>query len=209
MSLTSTTEVACPGCGKTTAVELVRSLNSQTDARLKEKLLNGDLNVLACACGRRSPLAADLVFHDPATGFFCQVCVGDESSVARGKKAFKEAEIAGNRRIVRTQNGLVEKVKLNDAGLEDWAIELIKVLLLASLPTPRVDALVYFDGLDRETGTLTWVLVEPDGPRVLTSPLAGYERGLTLWRKLAPTDEYEIERAWAIAALRTVMPLPS
>lgn len=209
MSLTSATEVACPHCGKTHPVQLVRSLNSQTDAGLKAKLLAGELNVLACDCGKRSPMAADLLFHDPATGFFCQVCVGGESSVARGKKAFQEAEIAGNRRIVRTQNGLVEKVKLNDAGLEDWAIELTKVLLLASLPTPMIDALVYFDGVDRTAGVLTWVLVGPEGPRVLSSPLAAYERGLALWRKLAPVDEYEIERAWAIAALRQVMPLPS
>ncbi len=192
-------------------MQLVRSINSQTDAGLKEKLLQGELNVLACACGKRSPMAADLVFHDPGSGFFCQVCVGDESSVARGKKAFEEAGIEGARRIVRTQNGLVEKVKLNDAGLEDWAIEMTKVLLLASLPTPLIDALAFFDGVNRNTGLITWVVVVPgeERPRVLTSPLAGYERGLTLWRKLAPTGEYEIERAWAIAALRKVMPLPS
>lgn len=211
MALMSATDVTCPHCGKSSSVQLVRSLNSQTDAGLKDKLLKGELNVLACGCGKRSPLAADLVFHDPVTSFFCQVCVGDEAAVARGKRAFKDAGVEAGRRIVRTLNGLVEKVKLNDAGLEDWAIEMTKVLLLASLPTPLIDALVLFDGVDREKGLLSWVLFASgeDGPRFLTSPLGPYERGLKLWRAVAPTEEYEIERAWALAALRKVMPLPS
>ncbi len=211
MGLVVATEVTCPACGQSNSVQLVRSLNSQTDAGLKAKLLEGELNILACECGKRTPLAADLVFHDPVSGFFCQVCVGDESAVARGKKAFVEAGVATGRRIVRSQNTLIEKVKLLDAGLEDWVVEMTKVLLLASLPTPLIEEVVLFDGVDREKALLSWVLFIPgEGtPRFLTSPLAAYERGLKLWQALAPGEEYEVDRAWALSALRRVMPLPA
>ena len=211
MSLRVATTVTCPGCGESNSVQVVRSINSQLDAGLKETLLKGELNILECKCGKRTPLAADLVFHDPVAGFFCQVCVGDESAVARGKKAFVEAGVISGRRIVRSLNALIEKVKLLDVGLEDWAIEMLKVLLLASLPTPLIDEAVLFDGVDRERGMLNWVLFVPGQgqPRRVSSPLASYERGLKLWRALAPGEEYEIDRAWAVEALRKVMPLPA
>lgn len=211
MGLTAATTVTCPGCGQSNAVQLVRSLNSQTDPALKQALLKGELNVLQCKCGKRTPMAADLVFHDPLSQFFCQVCVGDESAVARGKKAFVEAGVSTGRRIVRSQNALAEKVKLLDAGLEDWAIEMVKVLLLASLEPPMIDELVLFDGVDRERGVLSWVLFvtgEPK-PKFLTSPLAPYERGLLLWKAVTPGDAFEIDRGWAIEALRKIMPLPA
>ena len=209
MSLRVETTVTCPGCGRSNTVQLVRSLNSQVDAGLKATLLAGQLNILPCECGKRTPLAADLVFHDPVAGFFCQVCVGDESAVARGKKAFVEAGVGSGRRIVRSMNALIEKVKLLDAGLEDWAIEMLKVLLLSSLPTPMIEEQVLFDGVDAEKGLLSWVLPGSPEPRLLSSPLAAYARGLRLWRAVAPGEEYEIDRAWAVAALRKVMPLPA
>jgi hypothetical protein len=211
VALIAATAVTCPACGAEQQVQLVRSLNSQTDAGLKRTLLDGELNLLKCACGKTTPLAADLVFYDPAANYFCQVCVGDASSVARGKKAFAEAGVTEGRRIVRSQNALIEKVKLLDAGLADWAIELLKVVLLASLPNPEVEGQALFDRVDREAKVLEWVVVLPGDaePRRLNSPLAAYERGLKLWAPLAPADELEIDRTWAVTALRKVMPLPA
>ncbi|MBS1150324.1 MAG: hypothetical protein H6Q89_2022 [Myxococcaceae bacterium] len=210
MSLVANTQVTCPACGKSSAVALVRSINTQTDPAQKAALMRGELNVLSCECGKRTPMAADLLFHDPVAGFFCQVCVGDAEAIAKSKLAFEESGVAGDRRIVRSMNALMEKVKLLDAGLKDWAIEMVKVLLLTTLENPNLDEVLLFDGVDRSAGTLSWLLFRAGqtGPQFLRSPLASYERGLDQWRAAAPGSQLEIDRAWALASLRKVMPLP-
>jgi hypothetical protein len=211
VSLIANTQVTCPACGKTSSVALVRSINTQTDPTQKAALLRGELNVLVCDCGKRTPMAADLLFHDPAAGFFCQVALGDAEAIAKIKLAFEESGVAGVRRIVRSMNALVEKVKLNDAGLKDWAIEMVKVLLLTTLEDPTLDEVLLFDGIDRAKGTVSWVLFRAgqSAPQFLSSPLSSYEKGLDQWGAVAPGNQLEIDRAWALAALRKVMPLPS
>ena len=108
-------------------------------------------------------------------------------------------------------NALMEKVKLLDAGLKDWAIEMVKVLLLTTLENPTLDEVLLFDGVDRERQTLSWVLFRAgqSAPQFLSSPLESYERGLDQWRLVGPGNQLEIDRAWALSALRKVMPLPA
>ncbi len=211
MSLIANTEVVCPQCGKSHSVSLVRSLNTLKDPMQKAALLRGELNLLLCECGKRTPMAADLLFHDPDAGMFCQVVVGDEAAITRAKLAFEESGVTGDRRIVRSMNALTEKVKLLDAGLKDWAIEMVKVLLLTTLDKPSLNEVLLFDGVDRERQTLSWVLFrsEQTAAQFLSSPLAAYEKGLEQWRLAAPGNQMEIDRVWALAALRKVMPLPS
>ena len=211
MSLLANTQVTCPACGKASSVALVRSINTQTDPSQKAALLRGELNVLVCECGKKTPMAADLLFHDPAAGFFCQVCLGDAEAIAKIKLAFAESGVAGDRRIVRSMNALVEKAKLLEAGLKDWAVEMVKVLLLTTLEDPNLDEVLLFDGVDRTKATLSWVLFRAgkSAPQFLSSPLSPYERGLEQWRALAPGNQMEIDRVWALNALRKVMPLPS
>lgn len=190
---------------------MVRSVNSQTDPGQKAALLRGELNLLVCECGKRTPMAADLLFTDPVAGFFCQVCVGDAEAITKAKLAFEESGVVGERRIVRSMNALMEKVKVQDAGLSDWAIEMVKVLLLTTLENPTLDEVLLFDGVDRERGTLSWVLFRAgqSKPQFLSSPLTSYANGLDQWRLVAPGNQLEIDRGWALAALRKVMPLPA
>ncbi len=211
MSLVANTLVTCPACAKVSQVALVRSVNASIDPGQKAALLRGELNLLECGCGKRTPMAADLLFHDPKAEFLCQVCVGDSEAIAKIKLAFEESAVAGERRIVRSMNALMEKVKLVDAGLKDWAIEMVKVLLLTTLEHPSLDDGLLFEAVDRERGSLAWILFRAGqpGPRFLSSPLGSYDRGLAQWKPVAPGSQMEIDRAWAVAALRKVMPLPA
>ncbi|GEM_PF-1264570 len=209
MSLVSNTEVACPSCGKKSPVALVRSVNTQKDPSQKAALLRGELNLLVCSCGKKTPLAADLLFHDPVAAYFCQVCVGDAEAMTKVKLAFQESGVSGDRRIVPSMNALIEKVKLLDAGLKDWAVEMVKILLLTTLENPSLNEVLLFDGLDREKGTLSWVLFReaPGAAQFLSSPLAAYDKGLEQWSGAAPSAaQVEIDRVWALSALRRVMP---
>ena len=180
--ITGKVEVRCPVCTTAQEAELVQSINRRDDPAAVRRLLAGELNVLSCiACSRRTPLAVTMVFHDPDRAFYAQVVPGD---ITKAIAAFRESGTTG--RIVRTQNALIEKIKILDAGLLDWAIELVKIGV--------DDAPLLFDRADEQ---LHWIKVD----RIVTgiaSPRAAYDEVAT---REPPTD-YVIDRAWALASLR-------
>lgn len=207
MSVVGTAQVQCPACGAARDCELVQSINARTNPIAKERLLAGELNVLVCSCGRRSQLAATVLFHDPDATFSCQVCPGGDAAMARGAAAFEASGAGGTLRLVPSLNALVEKVKILDAGLEDWALEMTKVLLLASLEVRDVDRVLLFDRVDRTRNVLRWMLFPQAGgaPESVSSTLTAYDK-LAARSNARPTrTELQIDRAWAMAAVRTML----
>jgi hypothetical protein len=106
-------------------------------------------------------------------------------------------------RLVPSLNALVEKVKLLDAGLEDWAIEMAKVLLLASREDRDLERVLLFDGIDG--AIIRWVLFEPDGARIVASPIGAYAKLAARTQGRPAPLELRIDRAWAIDAVRTMI----
>lgn len=200
MSISGTVQVRCPGCGASHDAALVQSINARDEKALCDVLLAGELNVLPCACGKRTMLEATLLYHDPDRAFFCQACPGGESAMADGARAFATiAAATATRRLVPSQNALLEKVLISRADLDDSIIEVLKVLLLAARGDD-LDRVLLFSKVDREAGLIGWTY--PDQQRVVASPFAGYEK-LTATRPPAPTaDELRIDRAWALEAAR-------
>jgi len=205
VTIKGTVFVRCPGCGAEHEAELVQSLNARLEPELVQRLVRGELGVLACACGKRTQLAATLLYHDPDRDYFCQVCPGGEAAMAKGAEAFATIGAVGTRRLVPSQNALIEKVKLLEAGLADWAIEMIKVLLLASLgETDALDRVLLFDRI--EDDRILWALFDGEGrsPRVVASPLAAYHRVIASSPPPA-ASELRVDRAWAVAAVQAMI----
>ncbi|MDX2086803.1 MAG: CpXC domain-containing protein [Kofleriaceae bacterium] len=203
MSVTGTISVACPGCGASHECRLVQSINARTAPDDKQTLLAGDLNMLACGCGRRFQLAATVVFHDPDADVLYQV-VPAEAEMAKAEELMRSVGGSGARRLLPSLNALVEKVKILDAGLDDRAIEMTKVLLLASRPQPDLDLVLLFQSVDREAGAIHWLLFEPesDVPLNLASPVSGYER---LLARAQRATGMRIDRAWAVAEVQAMI----
>ena len=207
MAVSGTVRIRCPACKREQEAALVQSINTRQQPELRERLLSGDLNVLACECGARTPLSATLLYHDPDRDYYCQACPGGEPAMREGEAAFAVIGAVGTRRLVPSQNALVEKVKILEAGLDDRVVEVLKVLLLA--PTQNLNAILLFDHVDREAGIIHWLLL--DDEQLLASPLAAYEKlAATL---TAPDDPAQIlrathlriDRAWAVDAARAMM----
>jgi len=203
MAIVGVVRVSCPACDRSHECKLVQSINTRTEPDGKRRLLAGELNVLACPCGRLTQLAATVVFHDPDADYWCQVCPGGDRAMAEGEAAFRVAGAGGTRRLVPSLNALVEKVKLLDAGLDDWAIEMAKVLLLASREDRDLELVLLFDSLDGDT--LHWVLFEPAGPRVMASPRSVYTKLAARPHGSPGPLELRIDRAWAVDAVRTMI----
>jgi CpXC protein len=204
MTISGTYRMRCAGCGVEQDAALVQSINARLDPDLVERLLAGTLNLHACRCGRLTQLAATLVFHDPARDYFCQVCPGGEAAMARGAEAFARLGELGTRRLVGSQNELVERLRLHAAGLDDWKIEMLKVLLLASLGD-AIERVLLFEHVDRVAGVIGWRLFDDQRrtAQALTSPLAAYDK---LSAAVAPADrELRVDRGWAIAATQAMI----
>jgi hypothetical protein len=135
------------------------------------------------------------------------VCVGDDVAMAKAAELIRVVGATGTRRLVPSLNALVEKVKLVDAGLEDWAIEMTKVLLLASIGEPDFDRVLLFEQVDRDAQVIRWLLFDEDGraPELVSSPLGAYAK-LAARAQGRPADgELRIDRAWAVEAVRAMI----
>ncbi len=205
--IVGTVTVECPACGLARDVELVQSVNTRLHAAAKARLLAGELNVLACDCGRRTQLAANLLYHDPDADYFCRVVpAGDDRAMTEAAAMFRAAAVTGTCRLVPSMNALIEKAKILDAGLEDWAIEMLKVLLLASTPERDLDRVMLFGSRDTDAALVRWVVFEPDGsPHAAASPLSAYERLAARTVSRPAHDEYRVDRAWAVEAVRRMV----
>jgi len=200
MSITGTVKVRCPGCNRSHDAALIQSINAQTEPALVDRLLAGELNVLACECGRRTRLEATVLFHDPERDYFCQACPGGEAAMTAGARAFATiAASTATRRLVPSLNALVEKVLILRADLVDSVVEVLKVILLASRGDD-IDRVLLFSAIDREAGHLVWAL--PDQQRTLASALDGYTKLAATDPPKPGADELQIDRVWAIEAAR-------
>ena len=199
MTIAGTIRVRCPGCSTEHEAELVQSINSRLNPELKKRLLDGSLNLLVCSCGRRTQLAATLLYHDPDRDYFCQACPGGEPAMVRGAAAFAAIGGVGTRRLVPSQNALMEKVKLLDAGLADHVAEMLKVLLLVSIKAD-LNSILLFERTDGER--ITWIMLHAE-QNLLSSPHAAYDKLAATAQP--PGDELRIDRAWALDATRAMM----
>lgn len=237
MKISGTVSVACPVCGAVAQHELLQTVNANEQPEAVEQLLRGELNVAACACGKRTQLAANFVYTDPESQLVIHVCPDGEAAMQRAEAAFAasygaagQGEAAAARaaedalaasaagavaragqgavqRVVPSMNALVEKVKISDADLQDWAVEMLKVLLLASLSIDDDDRVLLFSHVDRDAGSIRWLLFDRFGedPSSMSSPLAGYDRLVATAGAGADAGHRRIDRAWAIEAVRSMI----
>ena len=198
VKITGTARVTCPACGRDRDASLVQSINTQNDPEAKQKLLAGELNLLVCDCGRRTQLVSELLYYDPIGEL--SIYVSPESG--KGDQVFESVGAQGTQRLVPSPNALVEKIKIADAGLEDWVVEMVKVLLLASLPEPDLDRVLLFDRV--EDDRVHWVMFGT-APREMQSPMAAYHRLAARTQARPKPTERRIDRAWALEAVQQMM----
>src|SRR5258705_13925271 len=98
MVIRGTTRVRCPACGTEQDAQLVQTIDARENPGDKTKLLAGELNVLACACGKRTQLAANILFKQD--DYYCQVVPGGERAMDEAAAAFAAAGVGGRRRRV-------------------------------------------------------------------------------------------------------------
>ena len=201
MSLPSTVSVTCPKCGQDGQMTVWSSVNISLDPEMKEKILDQSLFRYTCnQCQHVSPVFFQCLYHDMETRTMVWM-VEPDANTDEIQDALPPLPFATNDyrlRIVHSINELVEMVLLIDSGLNDLAVQAIKLIIMSNEDAP--EGPWYFNGVE-------FILV--DAIITFSSPDAGVSCQVTLEdsfdalsAKLAPFDR---SQSWIVATPENVM----
>ena len=158
----------CPKCEKESSFVMYDSVNVTLDPEYKAKILDGSLFAFKCPeCGTVTNIDYNVLYHDMDKQIMIQVCSSSEDAV----NAQSPANILGNlfsnlssglekinfRTVVGVQR-LVEKVRIFDADLDDYTVEMIKSLLIRNVEGEKR---VFFSSIS--DGDLQFAICFEDG----------------------------------------------
>lgn len=151
MSKCESSTVACPACRNKIQVTVWQSANVSLDKDVKAKILERKLNRVACKCGNVSYLVYDMLYHDMDKHLMIWLLPPE------GRSKLKQEQFTAmtnmmhgpyKYRIVADMNGLVELIKIYDAGFNDYHMQILKHMTLEK-QSPH-DMPWFYDGIRTE-----------------------------------------------------------
>jgi hypothetical protein len=135
MTLRQQRDVECPNCGHHQNATMWASVNVTQNPELRNRILERDLTAFHCEeCAYSAELAYDMLYHDMERRLLVWLVPNGEMPDDDASGVFgKLGDLGGNPyrlRIVDSMNGLIEKVRTEEAGLDDRVVEVLKALLL-------------------------------------------------------------------------------
>lgn len=142
MSINSKQTIKCPKCGQMSDITVWNSITVSDGKDLKEDLLAGKVNIFRCPlCEQVALMPTPLLYHDEEKRLMmsfspCSDTILAEQLYDNIKNSSKESgeleKLEGyNLRFITDFNELIEKILIFDAGMNDKAIEVIKLMILS------------------------------------------------------------------------------
>lgn len=166
MSTQMNKDVSCPHCGAVVKTEMWPGIGAEESPLLRERVMNETLFDWKCpACGYEAQLVYPCLYHDKDKNFIVYIvpnancCSLDPVDVSEEFPQFQGMK----KRVVTTLAGLKEKILIFEAGLDDLAVELVKLALTdvaASKHGTEVET-SYFNTVDREAGRMEFSFFLP------------------------------------------------
>lgn len=132
MSTQTSKDVSCPHCGAAVKTEMWPGINAQDSPELRERLLDETLFDWTCPrCGYRARLLYPCLYHDRDRGFMVYLAPsGNPCELEAVDISGKFPRLSSvKKRVTATLPGLKEKILIFEAGLDDYAVELVKLAL--------------------------------------------------------------------------------
>lgn len=122
---------ACCKCGKETTIDIFRSVNVSEDPQMKDKVKSGAAFMWTCPhCGTRNLVRYEMLYHDPARKLMLWLLPDEQMEAKAAEMAAieKAVESMGNYTLRRCSDAgsVIEKILIDEAGLSDIAVELLK-----------------------------------------------------------------------------------
>ena len=129
MSITTQALAPCSKCGQQQTVTVYRSINISENPELKAKVRDGSLFLWECPhCGQVNLARYETLYHDPAARLMVWLIPAGEISETQMQAITMHTKAMGGYtlRRVNDMGSLMEKVLVNDAGLDDVVLEMCK-----------------------------------------------------------------------------------
>lgn len=167
MSVHHQIEVTCPACQAKGPYTVWSSVNSERDPEAMHDLAEGRLLAYACsACGESSPVVYPVLLHAMKESEMVQL-VGEKdpmpSTIPGVSAPLMERYTHW---VVRSQNDLMECARLYEAGLDRFAMLMLRLRLVLAPAREKkpVHKAVHFMGVENEEGEdrLLFVIITHD-----------------------------------------------
>ncbi len=162
----------CPHCNADIEVPYYDDVNVSTNPELKDAILSGEFFKYTCpACGETTSVAGPFLYHDPdgpAMYYFCPP--GFDQSTEKLNEMLQVIEsMEGDRatrykaRLVTSIDKLLEKIYIQEAGLDDRIVELVKLAYLKHYASDlqskgRIRATLYMPSRNGEEAQVVFML---------------------------------------------------
>lgn len=212
MSTKITKDVSCPRCGAVIKTEMWPGIGAQESPPLRERVMDETLFDWKCPeCGYEAQLVYPCLYHDKQNGFLVYVVPNAGCCSPQAVDVSEEFPQFGGmkKRVVTTPAGLKEKILIFEAGLDDLAVELVK-LALADVAASKHGTEVetsYFSAVDREADRMEFSFFLPgrDEPVRRGTRLDVYRKSLEIVRSVgADGDSGKFESVDYDAAQETL-----
>lgn len=129
MSIIREGRAICTRCGQSNTIKVYKSINISENPELKEKVRDGSLFLWECPhCGQMNLARYDTLYHDPEKKLMVWLVQDDNISETQMQAIANHTKAMGGYTLRRVDNtgSLMEKVLINDAGLDDVVLEMCK-----------------------------------------------------------------------------------
>lgn len=195
--------ILCPHCHAEYNFTPQERVNIARFPVLREQIQNLSLFRATCPnCGETMLVLHPCLYHDMVNRFMVWLWVDQKEPIPQADFD----PLAGyTLRVVDSMNAFREKILLLEQGLDDRAIEIMKLLLYAQL-THDLDVVeLLFHELDPATGTFRFVAVLSDGvEQYIAMPGTTYQRlhaDVDTYLYTPAKDFAHIDMVWAQEAL--------
>lgn len=152
--------ITCPHCQAETDHCVLDHINIDRNPELRAKVQDLSCFRVQCPnCGETALVLHPCLYHDMSDRFM--VWLWPEEGEA--PKAEFDPLAGYTLRVVDSMNAFREKINLLERGLDDRAVEIMKLLLFAQLNRDLDVVELLFHALDEKTGDFRFVAVLSDG----------------------------------------------
>lgn len=204
MSINTKQNVKCPGCGQLGDITVWSSITVKDSEDLKKDLLAGKVNIFRCSvCGHTGFMPTPLLYNDEDKKLMISFspCADDVSAKKQYDEICKTSKESGemkalegyNLRFVTDYNEMLEKILIFDNGLNDKAVEIIKLLIMMQEPEKADDRKCRFGKLDGDN--MEFMVQDFKEQQVYTSsvPKASYD---SIWQNLKTSGVKDYSFGW-------------
>lgn len=192
MSLNTKQNIRCPKCGQMSGITVWNSITVKDSADLKADLLAGKINIFHCpSCSYNALMPTPLLYHDEDRRLMISFSpcsdplLGEQlyENVCRtsGESGELEKLEGYNLRFITDYNELLEKLLIFENGMNDKAVEVIKLMILMQEPEKAQSRSCRFG--KTENGNIEFMVHDKKENQIYTSsvPVKTYD---TLWTQL-------------------------